>query len=146
MKVSDHKLKRLKSKSFIKHSRSFKLFRLKATNKSQTYYSIQNSIVDPISVYVCASNRTSFLVILRVNPVRTYTRLLIKMPSTPIESCNKYVLSYKDSSNNTQQIGIYARDSYDCLMIARSFNSYVHDHPNSVVRIQQKFWGNQLWT
>ena len=68
------------------------------------------------------------------------------MPSTPIESCNKYVLSYKDSSNNTQQIGIYARDSYDCLMIARSFNSYVHDHPNSVVRIQQKFWGNQLWT
>ena len=64
------------------------------------------------------------------------------MPSTPIESCNKYVLSYKDSSNNTHQIGIYARDSYDCLMIARGFNSYVHDHPNSVVRIQQKFWGN----
>jgi len=23
------------------------------------------------------------------------------MPSTPIKSCNKYVLSYKDSSNNT---------------------------------------------
>ena len=61
------------------------------------------------------------------------------MPSTPIESFNKYVLSYKDSSNNTHQIGIYARDSYDCLMIARGFNSYVHDHPNSVVRIQQKF-------
>ena len=64
------------------------------------------------------------------------------MPSTPIKSCNKYLLSYKDSLNNTQQIGIYARDAYDCLMLAREFNSYVHDNPNSVVRIQQKFWGN----
>ena len=62
------------------------------------------------------------------------------MSSTPIKSCNKYVLSYKDSSNSTQQIGIYARDAYDCLMLAREFNSYVHKHPNSVVRIQQKFW------
>ena len=61
------------------------------------------------------------------------------MPSIPIKSCNKYVLSYKDSSNNMQQIGIYARDAYDSLMFARGFNSYVHDHPNSVVRIQQKF-------
>ena len=26
------------------------------------------------------------------------------MPSRPIKSCNKYVLSYKDSSNNTHQI------------------------------------------
>ena len=64
------------------------------------------------------------------------------MPSTAIKSCNKYVLSYKDASNNTQQIGIYAKDAYDCLMLARGFNSYVDDHPNSVVRIQQKFWGN----
>ncbi len=61
------------------------------------------------------------------------------MSSTPIKSCNKYLLSYKDSLNNMQQIGIYARDAYNCLMIAREFNSYVHDHPNSVVRIQQKF-------
>ena len=61
------------------------------------------------------------------------------MPSIPIKSCNKYVLSYKDSSNTMQQIGIYARDAYDCLMLARGSNSYVHDHPNSVTRIQQKF-------
>ena len=61
------------------------------------------------------------------------------MSSTPIKSCNKYVLSYKDSFNNTQQVGFYARDSYDCLMLAREFNSYLHDHPGSVVRIQQKF-------
>ena len=61
------------------------------------------------------------------------------MPSIPIKSCNKYLLSYKDSSNNTQQIGIYARDAYDCLNLAKEFNSYLHDHPNSVVRIQQKF-------
>ncbi len=60
------------------------------------------------------------------------------MSSTPIKSCNKYVLSYKDSSNNIHQLGIYARDAYDCLILARDFNSYVHDHPNSVVRIQQK--------
>ena len=61
------------------------------------------------------------------------------MSSTPIKSCNKYVLSYKDSLNNMQQIGIYAIDAYDCLMLAREFNSYLHKHPNSVVRIQQKF-------
>ena len=61
------------------------------------------------------------------------------MSSTPIRSCKKYVLSYKDSSNSTHQIGFYARDAYDCLRLAREFNSYVHDHPNSVTRIQQKF-------
>ena len=61
------------------------------------------------------------------------------MSSTPIKSCNKYLLSYKDSSNNMQQIGIYARDAYNCLLLAREFNSYLHDHPSSVVRIQQKF-------
>ncbi len=61
------------------------------------------------------------------------------MPSTPIKSCNKYVLSYKDLSNNTHEVGFYARDAYDCLMIAREFNSYVHDHPGSVIKIKQKF-------
>ena len=60
------------------------------------------------------------------------------MSSIPIKSCKKYLLSYKDSSNNTHQIGIYARDAYDCLMLAREFNSYVYAHPNSVTRIQQK--------
>ena len=64
------------------------------------------------------------------------------MSSTPSKSCNRYVLSYKDSFNNTQQIGIYARDAYDCLILAKELNTYVHDHPNSVVRIQQKFWAN----
>ena len=63
------------------------------------------------------------------------------MPSIPIKSCNKYVLSYKDSSNNTHQVGFYAKDAYDCLMLAREFNSHIHDHPGSVTRIQQKFWG-----
>ena len=63
------------------------------------------------------------------------------MPSTPIKSCNKYVLSYKDSSNKTHEVGFYARDAYDCLMLAKEFNSYVNDNPGSVIRIQQKFWG-----
>ena len=62
------------------------------------------------------------------------------MSSTPIKSCNKYLLSYKDSSNNTNQLGFYARDAYDCLMLAKEFNRYIYNHPNSVVRIQQKFW------
>jgi len=62
------------------------------------------------------------------------------MPSTPIKSCNKYVLSYKDSTNKTHKVGFYARDAaYDCLMLAREFNSYVHDNPGSVIKIQQKF-------
>ncbi len=61
------------------------------------------------------------------------------MPSIPIKSCKKYVLSYKDSSNNTHQVGFYARDAYECLLLAKEFNSYVKVHPNSVIRIQQKF-------
>ena len=61
------------------------------------------------------------------------------MPSTPIKSCNKYILSYKDSTDSTHQLGIYARDAFDCLMLAKQFNAYVHDHPSSVIRIQQKF-------
>ena len=61
------------------------------------------------------------------------------MSSTPIKSCKRYLLSYKDSANNLQQFGIYARDAYDCLILAKEFNSYINDHPNSVIRIQQKF-------
>ena len=61
------------------------------------------------------------------------------MSSTPIKSCNKYVLSYRDSSNKTYQVGFYARDAYDCLLLAKEFNSYIYEHPNSVIRIQQKF-------
>ena len=41
-----------------------------------------------------------------------------QMPSTPIKSCKKYVLSYKDSLNKTYQVGFYARDAYDFLMLA----------------------------
>ncbi len=60
------------------------------------------------------------------------------MSSTPIKSCKEYLLSYKDSSNNIHQLGIYAIDAYDCLTLAKEFNSYIHNHPNSVIRIQQK--------
>ena len=60
------------------------------------------------------------------------------MSSIAIKSCNKYLLSYKDSFNNVHQVGFYARDAYDCLMLAREFNSYIHHHPRSVFRIQQK--------
>ena len=61
------------------------------------------------------------------------------MSSTPIKYCKKYLLSYKDSSNKTHQLGIYALDAYDCLMLAKEFNSFIKVHPNSVTRIQQKF-------
>ena len=61
------------------------------------------------------------------------------MPPAPINSCNKYVLSYKDSSNHTHQVGFYARDAHDCTLLTRELNSYVHDHPGSVIRIEQKF-------
>ena len=60
------------------------------------------------------------------------------MHLTSIKSCKKYLLSYKDSSNGINQLGIYALDAYDCLMLAKEFNSHIHDHPNSVIRIQQK--------
>ena len=61
------------------------------------------------------------------------------MSSTHFKYCKKYLLRYKDASNNTQQLGIYAQDAYDCLMLAKQFNSFINDHPNSVTRIQQKF-------
>ena len=61
------------------------------------------------------------------------------MSSTPIKSCKKYLISYKDESNKTNQLGIYALDMYDCLMLAKQFNSFIKDHPNSVIRIKQKF-------
>ena len=62
-----------------------------------------------------------------------------KMHSTSIKTFKKYLLSYKDSSNQIQQFGIYARDAYDCLILAKEFSAYINDHPNSVTRIQQKF-------
>ena len=61
------------------------------------------------------------------------------MSSTPIKYCKKYLLSYKDASKITHQLGIYAIDAYACLMLAKQFNSFISDHPNSVTRIQQKF-------
>ena len=60
------------------------------------------------------------------------------MSTTHIKSCKKYLLSYKDSSNKLHKVCIYASDAYKCLMLAREFNSYINDHPNSVIRIQQK--------
>ena len=61
------------------------------------------------------------------------------MPSKPIKSCNKDMLSYKDSLKNAHHIGFYTEDEYDCLMLAREFNSLIHDYPGSVIRIQKKF-------
>ena len=61
------------------------------------------------------------------------------MPSTSIKSYNKYSLSYKDSSSNTHQMGFYARDPYHCLKLAKEFNSYIHNHPGSVIRFKKNF-------
>ena len=61
------------------------------------------------------------------------------MSSTPIKFCNKYLLSYKNSSSNTNQVGFYALDPYDCLRLAKESNPYVHDHPGSVIKFKQKF-------
>ena len=61
------------------------------------------------------------------------------MTPAPIKSCKKYLLSYKDTSNNIHQLGIYALDAFECLMIAKEFNSFINDNPSSVTRIKQKF-------
>ena len=61
------------------------------------------------------------------------------MSLSSIKSCKKYLLSYKDASNIINQLGFYALDAYDCLMLARQLNSFINDHPNSVIRIKQKF-------
>ena len=61
------------------------------------------------------------------------------MSFSNIKACKKYLLSYKDASNNINQLGIYALDAYDCFMLAKQFNSFINDHPNSATRIQQKF-------
>ncbi len=61
------------------------------------------------------------------------------MPSTQVNSSNKYALSYKDLLNNTHQVEFNACDAYDCLMLARELNSYIYENPSFVHRIQQKF-------
>ena len=61
------------------------------------------------------------------------------MTNQPYRNCRKYLLSYKDSLNNTHEIGIYARDAHDCFLLAGEFKNYIKSHPNSVFRIQQKF-------
>ncbi len=61
------------------------------------------------------------------------------MPSTAIKSCNQYALIYKDSTNKTHQQDFYAHESYDSLFLARGFNSYINDHPGSVIRTQKIF-------
>ena len=55
-----------------------------------------------------------------------------------IKSCKKYLLSYKDSSNNTHQLGFYARDTYDCLMLARDLKN-LNDNPSSVLIAKKSF-------
>ena len=104
----------------------------------RTLYLNLNLIDGHLSVYISSSNRTIFRVRKSQYLARKYTQTYFQVSSTPIKSCKKYLLTYKDSSNNLHQLGIYARDAYDCLMLARDFNSYVHDHPNAVTRIQQK--------
>ena len=61
------------------------------------------------------------------------------MLSMPINSCKKRLLSYKDSTNTLNQVGFYAFDSYDYVMLANEFNSYIMVNPNSIIRIQEKF-------
>tara|TARA_Y100000589_G_C26812857_1_gene490587 strand:+ start:105 stop:293 length:189 start_codon:yes stop_codon:yes gene_type:complete len=53
--------------------------------------------------------------------------------------CNKYLLSYRDEFNKTYETGFYAKDAYECLILAKEFNEYIRAYPNSVIRIKQKF-------
>ena len=55
-----------------------------------------------------------------------------------LKYCKKYLLSYKDTSNNINQLSNYALYAYVCLMLAKQFNSFINNYPNSVTRIQQK--------
>ena len=52
------------------------------------------------------------------------------MPSTPIKSCNKYVLSYKDSSNKIIKLAlihsVYMTDKH-----LRENLTLLYDHPDS---------------
>ena len=64
------------------------------------------------------------------------------MTFTQIKSCNKYLLSYKDLSNNTHQIDFYAQGAIKCLVFSKEFKSYLKDKISSLVKIQQKFRGN----
>tara|TARA_B100000524_G_C23456914_1_gene301012 strand:+ start:343 stop:528 length:186 start_codon:yes stop_codon:yes gene_type:complete len=60
------------------------------------------------------------------------------MPSTPTKSNNKYVLSNKDSLNKTIELGFDARYAFDCKKLAREFNSYIKQNPDSFIRIYKK--------
>ena len=61
------------------------------------------------------------------------------MTPTPIKSLNKHVLIYKDTSNNTNQIGFFARDTFDFLILAKEFKSHLKNNKGAMVQIQKKF-------
>ena len=57
------------------------------------------------------------------------------MSSTPISSCNRYSVSYKDLANKRHELGFYAKDAFEARLLAFEFNKFVREHPNSIDRI-----------
>ena len=60
------------------------------------------------------------------------------MPSTPIKSCNKYVLSYKDSFNNKHDVCFYTCDAYKYQLLQSEFKSNLHNLRSSAIKNRTK--------
>ena len=60
------------------------------------------------------------------------------MSSRPITSCNRYAVSYRDSSNTRHELGFYAINAFEARQLAIEFNKFVREHPNSIERISLK--------
>ena len=58
-----------------------------------------------------------------------------KVSATRLNLVN-FLLSYKDLSNKLCKLSYLIRNVHNCFMLLMAFKSYIHVHPNSVIRIQ----------
>ena len=50
-----------------------------------------------------------------------------------------YTVQYKDFQNKVSENCFYAFDAYEARKLAIQFNSYINEHPNSIMLIRGEF-------
>ena len=50
-----------------------------------------------------------------------------------------YTVHYKDLQNVVMENCFYAFDAYEARKLAMQFNSYINEHPNSIMLIRSEF-------
>ena len=50
-----------------------------------------------------------------------------------------YTVHYRDLENIVLENCFYAADAYEARKLAMQFNSYINEHPNTIIRIRGEF-------